>query len=54
MFRGTFNCSVLFASNLYFEALAKIYDEKPVSKLQNSYFANRSAWIPAHSSFTSG
>jgi tetratricopeptide (TPR) repeat protein len=29
VFRGTFNCSVLFASNLYFEALAKIYDEKP-------------------------
>jgi hypothetical protein len=29
VFRGTFNCSGLFASNLYYEALSKIYDEKP-------------------------
>jgi hypothetical protein len=29
VFRGTFNCGGLFASNLYFEALSKIYVEKP-------------------------
>jgi tetratricopeptide (TPR) repeat protein len=29
VFRGTFNCGGLFASNLYYEALSRIYIEKP-------------------------
>jgi tetratricopeptide (TPR) repeat protein len=29
VFRGTFNCSGIFAQNLYFDALSKIYAEKP-------------------------